>query len=222
MLTRTLSRMTEDQDKTPPSAPNGDTPAAPSFETPAAPSSPPPAPSFPPSPEAPYSPPPAAAPPTGPPPPSAGPPPGGSFPPPGSAYPPPGGAAYGAPQGLGAPGGYGTSEERALILVAHFGGAAAALITTGWLGWVPPLIALLIKGNESPTVRAHAVEALNFQITWAIAAAIGWALTAVTCGILFFVPLLIMLVPLIFGIIGGVKALNGEPYRYPMAARLVK
>ena len=50
-------------------------------------------------------------------------------------------------------------------------------ISGGALGWVAPLVALLAKGNESPTVRAHAVAALNFQILWSIIAIIGWITT---------------------------------------------
>ncbi|MFE2617897.1 DUF4870 domain-containing protein, partial [Micromonospora chalcea] len=42
-------------------------------------------------------------------------------------------------------------------------------------------------------------------------------LTFVTCGILFFIPMLVWLVPLIFGIIGGIKANEGVLYRYPMS-----
>jgi glycosyltransferase involved in cell wall biosynthesis len=44
---------------------------------------------------------------------------------------------------------------------SHFGGIL--------VGFIAPLVTLLAKGNESPTVRAHSVEALNFQITWGIA-----------------------------------------------------
>jgi len=92
----------------------------------------------------------------------------------------------------------------------------------GVLGWVAPLIAMMSKGNESPTVRAHAVAALNHQITWAIAVVIGWVLATVTCGLLFFVPLLAMIVPIIFGIIGGIKANEGALYRYPMTINMIK
>jgi uncharacterized Tic20 family protein len=234
--------MSEDPDKVPPSAPFGGTPSGPSDEPPAAavpPPAPPSAPSFgdptapapaepdepvgppvSPGPAAPSFPPPPAAPPVSPGAPSY-PPPGGTFPPPGGAFPPPG-AAYPPGPGFAAPGAGGTDEDRTWILVSHFGGGIAAFITAGYLGWVPPLIARAVRGNQSPLVQAHANEALNFQLTWTIVALAGWALTLVTCGILFFVPLLIMLVPTIFGIIGGVKALNGEPYAYPAKYRFLK
>src|SRR4029453_6922917 len=98
--------------------------------------------------------------------------------------PPPGGApgygAYGAP-GAG-PAGYVNNDEKTWVLIAHFGGIL--------VGFIAPLVTLLAKGNESPTVRAHSVEALNFQITWGIATVIASILAVCTFGILFFPPLL--------------------------------
>ena len=96
------------------------------------------------------------------------------------------------------------------------------IIGGGLLGWVAPLDRADDPGQQSPTVRAHAVAALNFQITWAVAGVLAWVLTFVTCGVLFFVPMLVWLVPLIFGIIGGVKANDGVLYRYPMSYSFTK
>ena len=84
-------------------------------------------------------------------------------------------------------------------------------------GWVAPLIAMLVQGPKSPLVRAHAVEALNFQITWAVVAVVGGV---ITCG--FGFAFLIWIVPVIFAVIAGVKANNGEPYSYPVTVRLIK
>src|SRR5262245_20339273 len=80
-------------------------------------------------------------------------------PPPPPAQTPIGGAPVGAPIP-----GYANSDEKTWALVAHFGGAAGAFLGAGGGGWIAPLIALVVKGNESPTVRAHAVAALNFQL----------------------------------------------------------
>ncbi|SCG14749.1 hypothetical protein GA0070610_0964 [Micromonospora echinofusca] len=90
------------------------------------------------------------------------------------------------------------------------------IVGGGLLGWLAPLIALMARGQQSPTARAHAVAALNFQLTWTIVGVLSWVVTLITCGVLFFVPMLVWLVPLIFGIIGGVKANEGVLYRYPM------
>lgn len=105
-------------------------------------------------------------------------------------------------------------------LVAHWGGALGMLVTFGVGGWIAPLIALLAKGNQSPTVRAHAVDALNFQLVLSIVGALVWL---VTWRLPVFWPLLVVtLVGVVFGVIGGLRANEGLLYRYPFSARLVK
>jgi uncharacterized Tic20 family protein len=167
------------------------------------------------------------------PPPSSG---AGGYPPGGGAPPPYGAPGYGAQQGYGAPGqgaygappaGYATSDDRTWALLTHFGGAAAMFFSGGWLGWVPPLIALVAKGNQSPLVRAHAAAALNFQLLWSIVAVaitiISSCLSVIIIGVFgFFLLVIPWLMGTIFGVIAGVKAANGEPYSYPAAPNWIK
>jgi uncharacterized Tic20 family protein len=110
--------------------------------------------------------------------------------------------------------GYANSDEKTWALIAHFGGII--------VGFIAPLVAMLVKGNESATVRAHSVEALNFQITWGVATIIASILAVCSLGILFFLPLITWAVIIIFSIIAGLKANEGVLYRYPMTLRLVK
>ena len=160
-------------------------------------------------------------------------PPGGpGYPPPGGpANPPPGGAGYppaGGPGGGyygagGVPTGYANTDEKNWALIAHGGGALGALLSWGSLGWVAPLVALLVRGNQSPTVRAHAVAALNFQIVWSIISVVsliigGCLFWLVFPMVLFAVPL----IPIIFGVIATIKANDGQLYRYPMSFPIVK
>jgi uncharacterized Tic20 family protein len=89
--------------------------------------------------------------------------------------------------------------------------------------FVGPLIIWMIKKDESPFVNDQGKEALNFQIT----VVIGY----VVAMILSFVPLVgcvtVILFPalgiasLVFGILGGLDANKGKPYRYPFALRLI-
>jgi uncharacterized protein len=140
-----------------------------------------------------------------------------------AAPPPPFGGGYSAGPPIGgnvAPVGYATNEEKTWALVAHFGGAAAAFISAGYLGWVPPLVAMLVKGNESPTVRAHAVAALNFQLLWTIVAVVGWITACFLIG--FLILGLAILMSAIFGIIAGIKANEGQLYAYPASPKIVK
>jgi uncharacterized Tic20 family protein len=127
----------------------------------------------------------------------------------------------------GPPAGFGTEDEKTWALVAHFGGAALAFLSGGWAGWVAPLVALLAKGSQSPTVRAHAAQALNFQLLWAIVAlvitVVSSCLSVIIIGVFgFFLLVIPWLMGTIFGVIAGIKALNGEPYRYPGAPNWVK
>ncbi|PZG03965.1 DUF4870 domain-containing protein [Micromonospora craterilacus] len=107
-------------------------------------------------------------------------------------------------------------------MIAHFGGPLGVVVGGGLFGWVAPLIAMMTRGQQSPVVRAHSVAALNFQLTWAVVGLLSWVLTAITCGILFFVPMIVWVVPVIFGIIAGVKANDGTLYAYPMSYAFVK
>jgi len=94
------------------------------------------------------------------------------------------------------------------------------LLGAGAGGWLPPLIALLAKGNTSPTVRAHAVAALNFQILWSVVGIIGWVLTCAVIGVVIW--LAAMALGIIFGIIAGLKANEGQYYKYPMSLNIIK
>ena len=152
------------------------------------------------------------------------PPPGGDYPPAGGGYPPQGGgyppAGGGYYAGGPAPAGFANNDEKTWALVAHGGGAVGAFISGGVAGWIGPLVSLLVKGNESPTVRAHAVNALNFQILWTIIAAIGYVTMCI--GIGFLIVAAAWLISTILGVIAAVKASNGELYSYPMSIKMIK
>jgi uncharacterized Tic20 family protein len=160
------------------------------------------------------------------PPPSDAPPPTGGtdYPPPGAGYPPPGYPPQGPPGGYYPPGpapaGYANNDEKTWALVAHFGGALGAFVGAGTLGWIAPLVAIMVRGNQSPTVRAHAVAALNFQLLWSIITLICWFLICVLIG--FILAPIAMIVAIVFGIIGGVKANDGQLYNYPLSAPIIK
>ncbi|QZY30258.1 DUF4870 domain-containing protein [Nocardioides coralli] len=119
-----------------------------------------------------------------------------------------------------------TQEAKNWALVSHIGTLVSAYIA---LGFLAPLLVMLIKG-ESPFVRRHAVESLNFQISvliYAIAGTIVSVLLVVlTFGILAFVivPIAVVLALVVLGLIilATVRAANGEDYRYPLTLRLVK
>lgn len=152
-------------------------------------------------------------------------------------YPPPA-AGYGAPMPPAPftpappPPGYANSDEKTWALVAHFGGAAGNLFC-GFLGFVAPLVALLSKGSTSPTVRQHAVNALNFQIPVSGVALIilivrEIAFSTVTGTGFAFGTLLVLvewvvaIIGVVFGVMAGIKANEGVVYKYPISLGLIK
>jgi len=84
---------------------------------------------------------------------------------------------------------------------------------------IGPLVIWLIKREESPFVDTQGKEALNFQITMAIAFVIGFVLVFVLIG--FLVIFAVAIFDLIMVIVATIKASEGVDYRYPIALRLV-
>jgi uncharacterized protein len=139
--------------------------------------------------------------------------------PPGAEVPPPGSwgdPRYGGDPHYGAGWGAPSSEERTWALVAHVGTFVAAWVAMGFLC---PLVVLLVKGNESAFVRRNAVESLNFQISLLIYFAVGIVLAFVLIG--FLLLPVIGVFALVTVILATVKASNGEDYRYPLCIRFV-
>lgn len=90
-----------------------------------------------------------------------------------------------------------------------------------------PLLVWQIKKNEIPAVDPHGKASLNFQLTvliiTLIAGVLAFALSFVCIGLLL-IPVvgLLPLAGMIFAVIAGIKANNGEEYRYPYLWELVK
>jgi hypothetical protein len=116
------------------------------------------------------------------------------------------------------PGGEVTAEQRQWGLFAHLSALSGLIIPFGNI--IGPLIIWQVKKTEMPFVEDQAKEALNFNITFAIAAFIAWLLIFVLIGILLL-PL-IGIAWIVFTILAGLAANKGEAYRYPFALRLIK
>jgi hypothetical protein len=117
------------------------------------------------------------------------------------------------------------NRARTWNMLCHLSALAGFIIPFGNI--LGPLIVWQIKKNEFPSVDVHGKAALNFQITVTIAAFVGAALAILLSffcvGYLLF-PLVafIGLAGLILAIIAGIKANNGEDYKYPWSLELVK
>jgi len=111
-----------------------------------------------------------------------------------------------------------TKEETNMAMLAHLTGGLGALIGLGFVG---PLVIWLMKKEESRFIEDQGREALNFQLTWLIAYIVSGVIGVATC-ILLFLPFIVVCIQLVFGIIGAMKASNGELYRYPITLRMIK
>jgi uncharacterized protein len=107
-------------------------------------------------------------------------------------------------------------QERLWAMLAHLLSFVAAYL---FLGFVAPLVVLLVFGPRSPYVRAHAVESLNFNLTWLLYAIVGVVLALLVIGFLILIALGIAYLVLV--VIASVRANNGEFYRYPLTIRFI-
>ncbi|KZC16571.1 orotate phosphoribosyltransferase [Rhodanobacter sp. FW510-R12] len=129
--------------------------------------------------------------------------------PPESVIPPP----SNEPPMAGAP----SAEERQWAMFAHLSALAGVIIPLGSI--IGPLVIWLIKKDTMPFVNDQGKEALNFNITVAIAAIVGWILCFILIG--FLVLAVLAIGWLVFVIIATIKANEGTTYRYPFTLRLV-
>jgi uncharacterized protein len=104
-----------------------------------------------------------------------------------------------------------SKDECNLAMLAHLLGA--------FTGFVGALILWLVKKDEGGFVAQEAKEALNFQITVALALAASALLKIILIGFLLF-PI-IFVANFIFCILAALSATKGKAYRYPFALRLI-
>jgi uncharacterized protein len=135
-------------------------------------------------------------------------------PPPQPPIPPGGGPPAGGPPGQPP---LSADQERLWAMLAHLLSFVAAYIA---LGFLAPLIVLLVFGPRSAFVRANAVESLNFNLSWLLYAVVGAILIFLVIGIFILIALGIAYVVLI--IIASIRANNGQLYRYPLTIRFVR
>ena len=134
-----------------------------------------------------------------------------------------------------------SSNERQWAAIAHVAALVLALCTSwvaGAAGMLGAGIVWLLKRDASPFVAAHAREALNFNFSMflyaAIAAVIAFVLVGTTVltlglGAILTVPAGILLAIvigavalmwLVCSLVAASRAWHGEPYRYPLTLRL--
>jgi uncharacterized Tic20 family protein len=105
-----------------------------------------------------------------------------------------------------------SNDDKNIATVTHLAGTV--------FSFIPALIVWILKKDDSVFIASQSKEALNFQITVAIA-------LFVCSSILSWVLIGIMLMPMIwlanivFCIIAAISTSKGETYRYPFCLRLI-
>jgi uncharacterized Tic20 family protein len=108
-------------------------------------------------------------------------------------------------------------EENNWAMWAHISTFCSMIVPLG--NFIGPFVVWQLKKNESEFVADQAKEALNFQISLFIYMLISAVLMLIIIGIFMLIGFAIF--GLIIVIVAGVKANQGEFYRYPMCLRLI-
>ncbi len=135
-----------------------------------------------------------------------------------------------------------TQEERGWAMAAHLAALVLALLTS-WLVGVAGVIGAgaiwLLKRDSSPFIAEHAREAVNFNLSMLVYAAVALAFGAVLVGatvltlglgVILTLPaglallvavLAIAVMWLVCSILAAIAAWNGQRYRYPLSIRIL-
>lgn len=114
-------------------------------------------------------------------------------------------------------GGAATKDERNLAMLAHLSALAGLVVPLGNV--IAPLVIWLTQREKSAFVAEQSLEALNFNITVALA--------GVVCGMLVFIGIGVLLGVLlgigwlVSTILGAVRVAEGQRFRHRFTLRLV-
>ena len=109
-------------------------------------------------------------------------------------------------------------DERMWAMLTHLSSLTGLFTVVGSL--VGPLIVWQIQKDKSAFVDCHGKEAVNFNITVAIAFGVSFLLFILLIGLVLI--WIVGAVWFIFTVIAAIKANNGEYYRYPLTIRFIK
>jgi uncharacterized protein len=109
-------------------------------------------------------------------------------------------------------------QTRQWAMFLHLSQLAGFIVPFG--GLIVPIIIWQIKKAELPGIDVHGKNVINWIISAVIYGIVSFILIFVVVGI----PLLVALavVGIVFPIIGGIKASNGEVWKYPLTISFIK
>ncbi|WP_329084334.1 MULTISPECIES: DUF1707 and DUF4870 domain-containing protein [unclassified Streptosporangium] len=126
-------------------------------------------------------------------------------------------APYPPVAGRVAYGHHASADRRGETGAERLGAVASHLLPLVGFPVIGPAVMMLTAGRTSPYVRAHSVEALNFQLTM-LAATIVLAITVIG----FVLTPLLWIGGVVLSVVGAVAAAGDGDFRYPLTLRLVK
>jgi hypothetical protein len=109
-------------------------------------------------------------------------------------------------------------QTRQWAMILHLSQFAGYVIPLA--GLVAPIVIWQVKKSEMPELDEHGKIVANWLISGAIYAAISFVLTFVVIGIFGLIALGVCAI--VFPIVGGIKANNGEVWRYPLSIAFFK
>jgi uncharacterized Tic20 family protein len=111
-----------------------------------------------------------------------------------------------------------TAEERQMGMFLHLSQLANVVLFP--VGIVVPIVIWQTQKDKMPALDAHGKMVANWMISVTIYGFVSILLMFVLIGFLTIIAVAIL--GIVFPIIGGIKANNGELWQYPMTIKFLK
>ncbi len=111
-----------------------------------------------------------------------------------------------------------TKDEKQMSMFLHLSQLLNCIVPLA--GTIAPIVLWQVKKEEMPALDAHGKMVTNWLISSFIYIAVSAVLSIVLIGL---IPLFaVMIMSIVFPIIGGIKANNGEYWEYPLTIKFLK
>lgn len=111
-----------------------------------------------------------------------------------------------------------TPEQKQMGMFLHLSQLLNVLIPIA--GIIVPIVIWQTQKDKMPALDTHGKMVTNFMLSCLIYAVVSFVLTFVLVGLLGFLALAV--IGIVFPIIGGIKANNGELWEYPLTIKFLK
>ncbi len=111
-----------------------------------------------------------------------------------------------------------TAEQRQMGMFLHLSQLLGMVVP--FAGLVVPIVLWQTQKEKIPALDAHGKMIVNFMISMLIYIVVSIPLMFLLVGFLTFFAAIVM--HIVFPIIGGVKANNGELWEYPLTIKFLK